>query len=136
MYLSETPLITTVVVIASGILGGFVGSHRRIKDLTTAELKLLADSWWYASLSPFIGGVLALLMYMTLLSGLLSGDLFPQFAADSASAPMSFQALFSQHAVGFEDYAKLIIWCFIGGFSERFVTDILSRFENSALAQK
>ena len=42
-YLSDTAFITTAVVIASGILGGFVGSHRRIRTLTTADLQLLAD---------------------------------------------------------------------------------------------
>ncbi len=41
------------------------------------------------------------------------------------------QAIFKIHGNA-EDYAKLIFWCFLAGFSERFVTDIISRFESQS----
>ncbi len=40
--------------------------------------------------------------------------------------------LFTVQGVGYKDYAKLIFWCFVAGYSERFVTNIISRFESSA----
>ncbi len=30
------------------------------------------------------------------------------------------------------DYAKMMFWSFVAGFSERFVTDIVSKFENDS----
>lgn len=125
-----------VSVIASGIIGGFVGLQRRLKDLTAQDLELIAHSWVYTSLSPLVGGVLALLLYVLFLSGLLSGELFPSFVADAPgemAANRGFAAIFDQHGTDYRQYAKLVFWCFIAGFSERFVTDVISRFEGSAV---
>jgi len=40
--------------------------------------------------------------------------------------------LFDFHCSTPEDYGKALLWGFIAGFSERFVTDIISRFESHA----
>jgi len=121
------------IVIASGLIGGFVGLQRRLKDLPVSDLQLIAKSWIYTSLSPLIGGVLALLLYVLFLSGLLSGDLFPHFVADKDMPLASgFASVFQQHGDGYKEYAKLVFWCFVAGFSERFVTDVVSRFEGAA----
>jgi hypothetical protein len=85
--------------VISGFIGGFVGLQRRLKDLTPEDLQLISHSMVYTCLSPLVGGVLALLLYILFLSGLLSGDL----------------------------------WCFVAGYSERFVTDVIGRFEGAAI---
>lgn len=122
------------VVVMAGAIGGFVGLQRRLKDLTIPDLKLIACSWVYTGLSPLVGGVLGLLLYVIFLSGLLSGDLFPHFLSEDPSKTItSFSAIFAQHADGYKEYAKLVFWCFMAGFSERFVTDVLSRFEGAAV---
>ena len=129
----ESRYIVPVVVIASGLIGGFVGLQRRLKELTIADLELIASSWIYTCLSPLVGGVLALLLYVLFLSGLLSGDLFPHFIPDENREEItSFASIFQQHANSYKDYAKLVFWCFVAGFSERFVTDVVSRFEGAA----
>jgi hypothetical protein len=121
------------VVIATGIVGGFVGLQRRLKDLTQQDLDLIADSLVYTCLSPFVGGILALLLYTLFLSGLVSGEVFPKFVAD-AGASAEFGSLFQQHAQGgYPDYAKLVFWSLVSGYSEHFVTDVISRFEGTAI---
>ena len=40
--------------------------------------------------------------------------------------------LFQVQGVGYKDYAKLIFWCFLAGYSESFVTNIISRFESTS----
>jgi hypothetical protein len=31
-----------------------------------------------------------------------------------------------------DDAARLVFWCFLAGYSEKFVTNIISRFESGA----
>ncbi|MES2207600.1 MAG: hypothetical protein V4525_12520 [Pseudomonadota bacterium] len=122
-----------IIVIAAGFMGGFIGLQRRLKDLPIYDLRLIADSWIYTSLSPLVGGLMALLLYILFLSDLLAGELFPKFISDGHdSASAGFASLFNQHGENYKEYAKLIFWCFIAGFSERFVTDMINRFEGDA----
>ncbi|MBN9134204.1 MAG: hypothetical protein J0H48_12720 [Nitrosospira multiformis] len=131
--LRESIYIVPLLVFASGVIGGFVGLQRRLKDLTLFDLELIAESWVYTALSPLVGGVLAFLLFILFLSGLLSGDLFPVFLTDSNSSSESFLSIFEQHGEGHKEYAKLIFWSFMAGFSEHFVTDVISRFEGAAV---
>jgi len=123
------------IVIATGVIGGFVGLQRRLRDLTVSDLQLIADSWIYTCLSPMVGGILALLLLVLFVSGLLSGQLFPNFVADKMSPAIGFSSLFALQCEHYQDYAKLVFWSFIAGFSERFVTDVISRFEGTAIKQ-
>lgn len=119
---------------AAGVIGGFVGLQRRLKRMSDDDLALLANSWVYVCLSPLVGGILAVVVYVLFISGLLAGDLFPKFVADDPSAggrPKGLAAIFVIHG-GPADYAKMLFWSFVAGFSERFATDIISRFETSA----
>jgi hypothetical protein len=127
-------IIVPGVVIASGIIGGFVGLQRRLKDLTIFDLQLMADDWIYTCLSPFVGGVLALLLYVLFLSDLIKGGLFPEFVSTNLErCDAGFRCIFEQHGTSYKEYAKLIFWCFVAGYSERFVTDIIGRFEGAAV---
>jgi hypothetical protein len=120
------------VLISTGAVGGFVGIQRRLKELTAGDLELLADSWLHICLSPFVGGILALLMYLLFLADLLAGGLFPKFVTDDTTVH-TFESIFYQHGVTFQDYAKLLFWSFVAGYSEHFVTDVISRFEGTAI---
>jgi hypothetical protein len=128
-------IIVPGLVIVSGIIGGFVGLQRRLKELTIPDLELIASSWIYASLSPLVGGVLALLLYVLFLSELITSNLFPHFEPkENAQICIGFQCMFQQDA-GYREYAKLIFWCFMAGYFERFVTDVISRFEGVAVKE-
>lgn len=131
--LRESVYIVPLLVFASGVIGGFVGLQRRLKELTLFDLELIAASWVYTGLSPLVGGVLAFLLFILFLSGLISGDLFPVFLPDSDSTSKGFMAIFEQHGEGYKEYAKLLFWSFMAGFSEHFVTDVISRFEGAAV---
>ena len=122
-------------VMVCGVIGGFVSLQRRLKDLTLQDLELLANSKVYLMLAPMVGGVLAMVLYLIFLSGLLRGDMFPEFVSLSSDKTTGFPTIFEQYAKhGFSDYAKLLVWAFIAGFSEKFVTNVLGRFEGAAVA--
>jgi uncharacterized membrane protein YeaQ/YmgE (transglycosylase-associated protein family) len=131
-FSAATPCLSIIV----GSIGGFVGLQRRLKELSEEDLKLIAHSWIYTILAPLVGGILALLLYILFLSGLLAGQLFPKFEPDSnTAAKETFEIIFATHA-GYTDYAKLIFWSFVAGFSERFVVDIISQFTNKTTAKR
>lgn len=127
------------VVMFIGVLGGVIGLQNRLKSLSDDDLILLSQSWRYMLLAPLVGGFLAMLLYVMFISGLVKGDLFPAFRFDHAGENAlqvlkenGIKSLFMIHAVSYESYAKLIVWCFIAGFSERFVTNIIGRLENAS----
>lgn len=113
------------LVFVMGNVGGYVSVHRGLGDLTDAEVIELADSWWPIVAPPFVGGVLAVVLYIAFLGKLLGGDLFPVFEEDKGSA-LTLQSLLTQHAVAMPDYAKLLFWAFIAGFNQRYVVDIIN----------
>jgi len=122
------------VVLFTGILGGVISLQNRLKTLESEDLLLLTKSTMYVMLAPLVGGFMAVLLYILFISGLLEGDLFPKFDLDDGVEveKKGIAALFNIHGDGHEAYAKLIFWCFVAGFSERFVTNIIGRFESSA----
>jgi phosphate/sulfate permease len=129
---AATPCLSMIV----GSIGGFVGLQRRLKQLSEEDLSLIANSWIYTILAPLVGGILALLLYILFLSGLLAGELFPKFVADTNATPQEgFEVIFATHGA-YADYAKLIFWTFVAGYSERFVVDIISQFEGKATDKK
>jgi hypothetical protein len=83
----------------------------------------------------FIGGIAAFVVYYLIASGIIGGDLFPKTTNNS------FGPLWSSHSVQFGQtfytmptpvFAKLVIWCFLAGFSERFIPDQLAQVESNA----
>ena len=132
-YRFEGIVTAPLAAFAAGIIGGFVGLQRRLKSLSEDDLVLLANSWVYVCISPLVGGVLAVVLYVLFISTLVTGDLFPKFGPDTVGSGVSdgkgFSEIFNVHGQAV-DYAKMMFWSFVAGFSERFVTDIISKFEN------
>jgi hypothetical protein len=133
-YYSKVRLVVTpAAVLFVGFIGGFVGLQRRLKTLPPDDLALLADSWVCTALSPVAGAILAELVYLLFISGMLAGNLFPVFAPDNhaAGTVFEFRNIFQVHCATPSDYAKVLFWSFVAGFSEKFVTNIISQFDAS-----
>ena len=70
-----------------------------------------------------LGMIGSMIVFYAIFGKFLDGDLFPDVEAlvfDPAVKPEG-------------NFAKLVIWCFLGGFSERLVPDFLTRTESNAL---
>jgi hypothetical protein len=125
------PLPTPVAVLFVGFVGGFVGLQRRLKTLPAEDLTLLANSWVSIALSPIAGAILAELVYLLFISGLLAGNMFPTFVPDNqGGTSQGFKAILEVHCPAASDYAMVLFWSFVAGFSEKFVTNIISQFES------
>jgi hypothetical protein len=117
----------------SGLVGGFVSIQQRIKKVSNEELELLSRSWCQILLIPVYGGIFALVLYLAFLSRVIEGPLFPAFSIPPFSVPPSTDDMKNLFEVTYPstgvDFAKLLFWCFIAGFSERFVPQIISTAE-------
>jgi hypothetical protein len=119
-----------------GIVGGFVSIQQRLKKIGAEELELLSDSWFQIVLIPVYGGVFALVLYVCFLSQIVTGALFPQFAVSPFHQPPTTEDLrdffSSTYPASGADVAKLLFWCFVAGFSERFVPQIIGKLPSGS----
>jgi hypothetical protein len=127
---------TSVAVLFVGFVGGFVGLQRRLKSLAPEDLTLLANSWVSIALSPLAGALLAELVYLLFVSRLLAGNLFPIFVPDDGATSVTLKSIFAVHCPSAADYAKILFWSFLAGFSEKFATNLVGQFEMPAPAEQ
>ena len=128
---STTPVPTPLAVFFVGFVGGFVGLQRRLKTLPAEDLTLLGRSWVCIVISPIAGAILAELLYLLFISGILAGNMFPSFVPDSPGASSDgLKTLFQVHCPDAANYAKVLFWSFVAGFSEKFATNIIRQFES------
>ncbi len=130
-----------MVVAAAGALGGFVSALRRLYAFQRIFPANFFKTWHkfdlyliiYSMIPSVVGTIAAVALYLIFASGLVKGDLFPQFHLSPVShRPDDFQNfVFNWQPVAPADYAKALVWSFIAGFSERFVPDLLERFASS-----
>jgi len=127
---NNVPMIP--VVLFTGMVGGFMSLWRRLHQLPQLSDPLLDRVLTKSGrktlyLAPIFGAIGASLLYITFAGGLVQGALFPQMYMPVASAePLTFLQ-FADQCVPLAgiDHAKLIVWSFAAGFSERLWVDTL-----------
>lgn len=133
-FLARAGLVpwTTLFFIA-GTVGGVVNSFRRIQKLSLAQIKKPSQmTGWLVTIqiyvSPFVGGVFAIVLYLIFMSGLVNGALFPAFQSVDQKAFTTFRdfAALAMPATN-ADMAKAMVWSFIAGFSEGLVPNFISK---------
>lgn len=136
VFYKSDRLLVSWLVFQCGIIGGFVSIQQRLNKIDKGELKLLADSWASILLIPIYGGIFALLLYVIFLAQLIEGGLFPEFYIPKFSEPITnsdIQKFIKEsYPASGPDFAKLIFWSFVSGFSERFVPQIISSVTTKA----
>jgi hypothetical protein len=131
---------TLIMVILAGLFGGAFSMLQRVQSpvidgdqfsnllsLRTARREIL--------LAPIIGAVGALVLYCIFDAGLLKGTLFPAMfeVRSPRDGSLSFAAyLCSAGPLAGVDHAKLLVWSFVAGFSERLLPDALDRITKQA----
>lgn len=132
--LKPGPFTVPELVFIAGNIGGYVGIHRNLNNLSDVEVSQLSSSWLGLIVPSFIGGILASVLYLLFISGIISGELFPKIVEDTVEEgnlkPNSFVVIFHQHADGATEYAKLLFWSFVAGFNQKYVVDIIESIKS------
>ena len=130
-----------------GCFGGSISLIRRMHKEPISSLELVADSW-ISNLMPLMyGGLMAAVAYMLFVSGLLTGvngeglftsNLFPDFKniSQAAGESLNIRHVLDIRPDTIGDAGKLLVWCFIAGYSEKFVTQVLSTLEGRVGGEK
>ena len=79
-----------------------------------------------------IGSVSGLLIMFAFAATILQGALFPTLSFDGAGKFVSDTAGWDMSKA----HAMLVFWCFLAGFSEKLVPDLLAKAEESAMEDK
>jgi hypothetical protein len=122
---------TIFIIFLAGNVGSFISIHKNLNKMTANELKRVCGSWLSVVLPSFIGGLLAVILYLFFLSGVVSGDLFPHLVNDTGTVNALVDIFKDEGsrsvltAINIKDFAKLVIWSFIAGYNQAYVIDIL-----------
>lgn len=126
----------TLIVFATGLIGGFVSIQQRIHKVNSNELRYLSQSWSSVLLIPIYGGIFALVLHIAFLSDIISGNLFPKYFLPEFGYPpqlSDFKSFFrATLPVTGQDAAKMLFWAFCAGFSERLVPQIIQNTSKQA----
>lgn len=123
--ISRLALIALVAI--CGAWGAFISSVFRARELNKVAIATLS---WYPAFVPLIGATFALLLLLLFTGKLIEGRLFP-----TAEENDWYTWIYLPHTL-----ACLLIWSFIGGFSERLLPRVLknlsTHLEQSVPGQK
>ena len=121
-----------VVCIFFGFLGAFLSRlmafHSTSRDLSVEDL-LGGYAWHFLMVRLLVGAFSALVLYLAISAGLLGGELFPEPVPGGGFGQLWVWYEQFGYSGPSANFAKLIVWCFIAGFSERFLPDSLSALE-------
>lgn len=120
-----------VFVFFAGAVGGITNTYIRLKNMPIETLQhsplsnIIAISQVYAT--PIVAGTFAIVAHALFASELLNGALFPTFAKGGSDYTNLGVMFHSYKPETYADAAKMIVWGFIAGFSEKMVPNILDR---------
>lgn len=121
-------------VVVLGVMGGYTSCLRRVSALVggtdpIAAIQALSASRSSMVAAPILGVIFSLLLLLCFQGGLVNGALFPNLEvmpATTLETPF-LQFLFGTVRASNQDFAKLLVWSFIAGFSERLMPDMIDR---------
>jgi hypothetical protein len=128
---SSPPLLPLVV--AAGMLGALFSALIRLYNVDQAGKALITPTIQrlgpylilYALVPPVVGAIAAVVLYLVFIANYLHTDVFPAMKCFKEPCETVLDLMNYYWPKTPEDYGKALVWCFIAGFSERLVPDLL-----------
>ena len=115
-------------LLAAAVLGSLVNQpFRDDKDDRSMGLILLI---LYLAWKSAIASVFAVIVNLIFISGIVSGELFPRFYGADLSYFDMIQWALSIDPQTNADMAKILLWSFVAGFSEKLVPNMVTKIFN------
>ena len=120
-------------IILAAILGAVVNQPFRQEELENAQLDtILGYIFWKSTVSI----VFAFALYMIFIGGFISGDIFREFTnttfEDGGQYISMKEFVTKVDPKSYKDVAKLLVWSFVAGFSEKFVPNLILQILRSS----
>ena len=139
-YVASQQMGTMIFALFIGGVGSCVSFFLRFPKLGDSELEFIVSSWWALIVPVLIGFVMGGFIYIIFFAGILTGDggkglftsnLFPLFTSPplAEGEVLSLKQALEIRPVSVQDFGKLLVWCFLAGYSERLVPNILKSLE-------
>lgn len=139
-YIVSDQMGTMIFALMIGGIGACVSFFLRFPKLGKVELEFMVTSWWSVVVPILIGLIMGGFIYIVFFAGILTGDggmglftsnLFPLFTSPQVSEgePLNIKIAMEIRPVSVQDFGKLLVWCFLAGYSERLVPNILQNLE-------
>lgn len=145
----DETIFVLAAVAASGALGAFFSRAMRFQsDIATLNYDTVIQTYVarMLRLRLLYGVIGAIVFYFFIRGAFVGGGLFPVLTAGMVTEQTTWQLYLVDHAKAKDaatvlaptaQFAKLLVWSFLAGFSERLVPDTLSQLEkksNEAMA--
>jgi hypothetical protein len=131
-YLGQTLVSAVVLVMMMGALGGFLSVQQRIAKISTEDDPILTmfqlqRGLFAVRLAPLTGALCALVLFLIFQAKLLTGVIFPEMTGFNFQLGQIHVPSWTADTKLIAEFAKMLVWCFVAGFAERFVPDTLDK---------
>jgi hypothetical protein len=138
-HFANNALFSFPIAFIVGCLGASIRLIQRLSSQKPEVQKHLTSNW-SSTLMPFMyGGMMAAVAYLLFMAKILTGDagggllttnVFPTFnEPQAANDTLSLNTILAIRPSSVKDFAKLLVWCFLAGYSEMFIERILNFLE-------
>lgn len=122
-----SPYPTALFVAMAAVVGSVLNQPFR-DDPVAAEG---GSPWLYLVWKASVAVAFACLLYLMFMGRVLTGGIFPEFCGDTERFTDVRGFVAAVHPASNADFAKLLVWAFVAGFSEKFVPNLISQITGS-----
>ena len=123
----------TWFIIASAITGSLV--NQPFRDEST-QPNTIGQILIYVVWKCAIAIVLAITLYMIFTAELINGEMFPKFMNNRVENGGAYNSIIGfmtkMKPESYQDVAKILVWSFIAGYSEKFVPNLILQITKGA----
>jgi hypothetical protein len=122
-----SPYPTALFVAMAAVVGSVLNQPFRA-DPVAAEG---GSPWLYLVWKGAVAVAFSWVLYLMFMGRVLTGGIFPAFSGDTDPFTDVPGFVAAVHPASNADFAKLLLWAFVAGFSEKFVPNLISQITGS-----